>query len=152
MAIGICIFRAKLASTFIRLSTIGYCAYSAGSNRVEAILNRVNVVGRSGSGKSKFAKKLAARLKISYLEIDNSYWEPNQTEPLHKELWPGTGNRESFQKSFFSKESIVWWTITTFRKVRKTYEQDLKDPAKGHIQFIRLRNPCEADRFLETII
>lgn len=30
----------------------------------------------------------------------------------HKqELWPGTGNRESFRRSFLSKDSIIIWTI-----------------------------------------
>ena len=38
-----------------------------------------------------------------------------------KELWPDTGNRESLTKAFLSKESIIWWAMTTHNKNRKKY-------------------------------
>ena len=65
-----------------------------------------------------------------------------------EELWPGTGNRESFRKSFFSKESIIWWTIKTHAKVRDKYESYLVDPKFGHIKFVRLQNRAEAQKFI----
>lgn len=68
-----------------------------------------------------------------------------------QELWEGTGNRESFRRSFLSKESIIWWTITTHAKVRKKYESILLDPKFAHITFVRLRNHSEAERFLAQI-
>lgn len=68
-----------------------------------------------------------------------------------EELWEGTGNRESFKKSFFSKDSIILWTITTHGKVRKKYESYMKDPKFSHIKFIRLKNHNEADNFLKGI-
>ncbi len=66
-----------------------------------------------------------------------------------KEIWEGTGNRESFRKSFFSKQSIIWWTITTHKSVREKYEKCMNDPRFKHIQFIRLQNHREADQFLQ---
>ena len=46
-----------------------------------------------------------------------------------RELWPGTGNRESFRRSFFSRESIVLWTVRTYAKNRRKYRR--KWPAPG---------------------
>ena len=68
-----------------------------------------------------------------------------------EELWPGTGNRESFAKSFLSKESIVLWTLKTFGKVRKRYETRMADPQYSRIRFVRLRSPAEARHFLDSI-
>jgi adenylate kinase family enzyme len=68
-----------------------------------------------------------------------------------EELWEGTGNRESFRKSFLSKESIIWWTITTYKKVRLGYHQRMNDPRYAHIQFVRLQNHTEAEDFLRKL-
>jgi len=40
----------------------------------------VVVVGATGSGKSTFAQRLAARLGGEYVELDALFWEPNWTE------------------------------------------------------------------------
>lgn len=57
----------------------------------------------------------------------------------HKqELWPGTGNRESFRRSFLSKDSIIIWTIKTWRSNRKRYEADMQNPQYAHIRFSAL--------------
>ncbi|MEQ1665953.1 MAG: AAA family ATPase, partial [Bdellovibrionales bacterium] len=53
-----------------------------------------------------------------------------------EELWEDTGNRESFNKSFFSKDSIILWMIKTHNQVRKKYESYLVDPKFSHIKFI----------------
>jgi adenylate kinase family enzyme len=74
------------------------------------------------------------------------------TRAVHqKEMWPGTGNRESFRKAFFSRESIIMWTLKTFSRNRQRYEQRLVDPKFSHVNFIRLRNPQEAQRFLNSL-
>lgn len=68
-----------------------------------------------------------------------------------EELWEGTGNRESFKKSFFSKESIILWTIKTHGQVRKKYEGYLSDPKFSHIKFIKLMNDFEVETFLANL-
>ena len=68
-----------------------------------------------------------------------------------QELWPGTGNRESFRQSFFSRRSILWWTIKTFAKNRRTIATQMADPAHARIAFIRLRSRAEAAAFLYSI-
>lgn len=68
-----------------------------------------------------------------------------------EELWEGTGNRESFRKSFFSTDSILLWTLRTYWKNRKRYKGDMKDRRYAHIKFIRLTSPREAAEFLSKI-
>ncbi len=68
-----------------------------------------------------------------------------------EELWEGTGNRESFKKSFLSKESIILWTIKTHGQVRKKYESYLSDPKFSHIKFIRLKNDLEVEAYLANL-
>jgi adenylate kinase family enzyme len=65
-----------------------------------------------------------------------------------EELWEGTGNRESFRRSFFSRDSILLWTLRTYWKNRKRYMRDMQDSRYAHIQFIRLASPAEAAEFL----
>ena len=61
-----------------------------------------------------------------------------------RELWPGTGNRESFRRSFFSRESIVLWTVRTYAKNRRKY---LAEMAGAGRCFIRLRSPARPPIF-----
>lgn len=61
-----------------------------------------------------------------------------------EELWPGTGNRESFRKSFFNKDSIIWWSITSRARQRSRYFAAMEDPAYAHLDFIRLTSPRQA--------
>ncbi len=69
-----------------------------------------------------------------------------------EEIWEGTGNRESFRKSFLSKDSIILWTIKTHRSTRIKYESYLKNPKFAHINFVRLKNKQEAKAFLNEKI
>ena len=173
---------------------------------------RVNVVGVSGSGKSTFAKQLAAKLDVPYVEMDALFWNPNWSEspddvffgrlraalaqprwvidgnydrtvPIKwervttviwldysltrtllqgfkravfrawtkPEIWPGTGNRESFRLTFFSKKSVLLWSLRSHAKLRTRYGERMRDPAYGHIVFYRLRSPAEAQAFLRAI-
>lgn len=66
-----------------------------------------------------------------------------------EELWEGTGNRESFRKSFFSKESIIWWTISTHGKTKKKYEDYMVSAKFAGIKFVRLKSHAEAEKFIE---
>ena len=67
------------------------------------------------------------------------------------ELWPGTGNRESFRQTFLSRNSILLWTLTTHAKTRRSYESLSADPRFAHIRFIRLRRPAQAVALLQAI-
>lgn len=67
------------------------------------------------------------------------------------ELWPDTGNRESFQRAFLSRESIIIWTLKTWRKNRVRYAADMRDPRYQHLRFVRLTNARETDAFLASL-
>lgn len=173
-------------------------------------LNRINVIGTSGSGKSTFSRELANRLNLPYIEMDALYWKDdwkfandeelmenirkitesekwlldgnyNRTQPIKwknvqtiiwldypfylvfyrvlkrsiarlfdkKTLW-GTNNRESFQKSFLSKDSIIVWMWTSFPNMKKRYSKLFEKNTKDW-QLIRLTSPAMAKQFLKNL-
>jgi adenylate kinase family enzyme len=67
------------------------------------------------------------------------------------ELWEGTGNKESFRRTFLQKESIVWWTITTHQKVRLRNQEILRSPKFAHLRFLRLASPAQTQEFFQNI-
>ena len=70
----------------------------------------------------------------------------------HKqELWPGTGNRESFRRSFLTKDSIIIWTIKTWRSNRKRYQADMQNPQYKHIRFLRITRRQDAERLIASL-
>ncbi|PCJ60968.1 MAG: adenylate kinase [Planctomycetota bacterium] len=66
----------------------------------------------------------------------------------NKELWEGTGNKESIKMTFFSKDSILLWTLNTFKSNRKKYEGIMMNQKYAHINFIRLTSPKMCEKFL----
>lgn len=67
------------------------------------------------------------------------------------ELWPDTGNRESVQRSFFSKDSVIIWTLKTFYSNRKRYSEVMSNQNYKHINFVRLTHPQKTKMFLDLI-
>ncbi|MGF1694371.1 AAA family ATPase [Vibrio lamellibrachiae] len=68
-----------------------------------------------------------------------------------QELWSKTGNVESFRKSFLSKDSVILWTLKTYKKNRFRYTKLLKDPKYRHIEFVRVTSPKEASKFITKL-
>ncbi|OZG71758.1 adenylate kinase [Hahella sp. CCB-MM4] len=68
-----------------------------------------------------------------------------------EELWPGTGNRESISKSFFSKDSVVLWMMTNYGKNIAKYEGYMNSPEYQHVNFVRLKSPKEAETFIAGV-
>ncbi len=66
-----------------------------------------------------------------------------------KELY--SGNRESFTMAFFSRESILWWVITTFRRRRREYRAIFQRGDFPHLGVIELKRPADADRLLRSL-
>ncbi|MCJ8311446.1 MAG: adenylate kinase [Saccharospirillaceae bacterium] len=65
-----------------------------------------------------------------------------------QELWLGTGNKESFCKSFMSKKSIFVWFFKNYQKNKSRYSELMQSPKVKHVEFIRLRNPKEVKQFI----
>lgn len=61
-------------------------------------MNRIIVVGTTGSGKSKVAKELAEKLAIKYIEMDLLFWEPNWTEPKDDVFIKKVSDAVSFER------------------------------------------------------
>lgn len=66
------------------------------------------------------------------------------------EIWPGTGNRETLRKSFFSRQSVILWSITSYSRNRKMYSEIMESQEYDHVWFVRLRSKREVRSFLET--
>ena len=67
-----------------------------------------------------------------------------------KELWEGTGNRETFRQSFFSNDSILLWLLKSYRPLRQRYLRKRAAPENAHIRFVRLRSSRAAERLLRA--
>jgi adenylate kinase family enzyme len=63
-----------------------------------------------------------------------------------EELW--NGNRESIRRSFFSRDSILWWVITTHRRRREEFTR-LRDSAEyRHLRWVEFQRPREAEVYV----
>ena len=67
-----------------------------------------------------------------------------------QELWPGTGNRESFSR-LFSKDSMVLWTLSHYASNKGKFEELMATESYAHIEFVRLRSPKEAAALIQNL-
>lgn len=65
-----------------------------------------------------------------------------------QELW--SGNRESFQMSFLSTDSVLLWSLTTFRRNQLKYAALRASGEYSHLNWHELRHPREAESFLRN--
>ena len=66
------------------------------------------------------------------------------------ELWPGTGNRETFSR-WLDREHPIRWAWDTYAGRRKRYEELWADPALERLEKHRLRHPREAASLIRTL-
>lgn len=100
-------------------------------------MNRVNVVGTTGSGKTTLARQLAERLHVPHVELDALHWEPNWIEApnavfrarveaaLAGDRWTCDGNYSAVRDIVWSRaDTIVWLDyslpVTFVRLFRRT--------------------------------
>ena len=62
-----------------------------------------------------------------------------------------SGNKESLRMAFLSRESIIWWVITTYRRRRREYPVLFQNQEFQHLYIIEFRKQREADSFLSSI-
>ena len=83
-------------------------------------MQRIAVVGVTGSGKTTFARALSQRLHVPHLELDALYWLPNWTTDSHRfqqgveaavarEQWIIDGNYSRVRPIIWCRaDTLVW--------------------------------------------
>jgi|GEM_PF-860203 len=66
-----------------------------------------------------------------------------------EELWPGTGNRESFRRNLFSRHSMILWVLLNYHKIQRRYSAIRNDQNWSHIRFVELRNRKDAEMLVD---
>jgi hypothetical protein len=65
-----------------------------------------------------------------------------------EEIWPGTGNRETWRNQFLSRETLFWWALKTYRRRRRELPLVLARPEHAHLVVHRFRRTREAATWL----
>lgn len=100
-------------------------------------MKRVNVKGSSGSGKSTFARRLAAKLDVPYVELDALHHGPSWSEPtaaefqarvrpiVEREAWVIDGNYEPKLGDLVLREAdlVVWLDLPLALKLRRLWRR-----------------------------
>ncbi len=81
-------------------------------------MNRIAVVGATGSGKTTLANKAAQRLGIPHVEVDSIYWGPNWTpiplEDFRRWIDEATsGSRWIIDGNYSKVRDLVWGRADT---------------------------------------
>ncbi|KPZ57294.1 Shikimate kinase [Pseudoalteromonas sp. P1-13-1a] len=102
-------------------------------------MNRINVIGTSGSGKSHFSRRLAEKLDVPYIEMDAIFWLPNwehlETKDFLLELqslmeqkkWVLDGNQSKTNTlKWRYVDTIVWLDYSFFHTFKQILFRSLK--------------------------
>ncbi len=73
-------------------------------------------------------------------------WRTLRRSLTGEELW--NGNRESMKDALFSKDSVLWYSVKSFKRLRRRYSVLFLQPEFGHIRFMRLFSPGEERELL----
>jgi adenylate kinase family enzyme len=103
-------------------------------------MQRVAVVGSTGSGKSTFAGKLASKMQVRMIELDALYWEPNWNpvdpdlfrarvaEAAATDRWVSAGNYSKARDILWPRAThIVWldytFPVVAYQLLRRTFSR-----------------------------
>jgi adenylate kinase family enzyme len=68
-------------------------------------------------------------------------WRTLRRSLRREELW--SGNRESLGNALFSRDSILLWTLQTYKRRRQEYPVLLSQPEYAHLAIVHLHSPRE---------
>ena len=67
-----------------------------------------------------------------------------------RELWPGTGNTETFSR-WLDPEHPIRWAWDTYARRKRDYAAMFGDPALARLEKHRLRHPREAGALIGVL-
>ena len=68
----------------------------------------------------------------------------------HAELWPGTGNRETFAR-WLRKDHPIRWAWDRMAMIRERYKTLFAEAEWPHLQRRRFKSPAEAEAWLSIL-
>ena len=77
------------------------------------------------------------------------FWRTVARMVMRRRLWHG--NRESFRMSFLSRQSILVWAITTFRRRREQLSALRSSGVYPHLSWLEFRAPRDAEAYLGSL-
>jgi adenylate kinase family enzyme len=86
---------------------------------------------------------------VIWLDLPMHVWLPRLVRRTmrrivrREQLW--TGNRETVRNAFFSRDSLIWFTLKWYRPRRRVYPERL-----SAFPSVRLRSQAEVERFLSS--
>ncbi|MBN1657965.1 MAG: adenylate kinase [Anaerolineae bacterium] len=66
-----------------------------------------------------------------------------------EELW--SGNRENVREAFFSRDSIILYSLQTYRRRKRQYQDLFCQPEYAHLHVVRLCSPRATRRWLAQL-
>ncbi|MEO5686116.1 MAG: hypothetical protein ABIR54_02045 [Burkholderiaceae bacterium] len=60
-------------------------------------------------------------------------------------------NAETLRRTFFSRESILWWILTTFHRRRREFAELRSSESFAHLNWLRARTPGQAQAILGSL-
>jgi len=61
------------------------------------------------------------------------------------------GNREDFRRAFLSRDSILWWIVSTYHRRRREFEALRISGEYAHLQWLEARSPSVAEKILRSL-
>lgn len=98
-------------------------------------MNKIIVIGTTGSGKSTFAAQLSKKLNIPHVQLDSLFWKPNWIQSTDEEFfnkikvatdgpcWVVDGNYERTNHLTWKAADTVIWIDFSFKR---TFYQIMK--------------------------
>jgi adenylate kinase family enzyme len=82
-------------------------------------------------------------LPVILWQLTRRIWRRTLTREV---LW--NGNREPLWSQFFTRDSLYWWALKTYRRRRREYTELPRRPEYAHLAVVRLKSPQETRRWL----
>lgn len=76
-------------------------------------------------------------------------WRTLRRTITREELW--NANRERLSAALFSRDSIIWWALSSYRRRKREYPVLFGQPAHAHLSVVRLPTPRAAQAWLESL-